>query len=116
MVKFVNEKIAYNSVTVQMDNRAFENAVNAYKIVRYSDETSSALPDKETLKHELKQTLLNELENMLEYEDTIDKLRICFNEENCECDRYMEMKLKHQLVDEFEHEVVVEEFSVIEVL
>lgn len=114
MVQFENEKIAYNSVIVKMDNVLLKEAVTAFKEVRYGDKKPSNPPNEKDLTQELQENILVELESLLEYEDNLEKVLIGVNEEELNCSRFVELKLNHEMKDEFEHEVIVENISLVQ--
>ncbi len=114
MIKFESKKVAYNSVTVKMDNDIFQEAVTAFQDVRYKSGQSARCPDERTLTQELQEGILSELENWFEYEDSVEKVLIGVTEEELDWSQFIELKIKHEQMDEFEHEVIVEEINVIQ--
>lgn len=113
MVEFESNTVAYNSVTVKMETSIFKEAVDAYKELRYKG-GQSACPGERTLTEELQDGILSELENWFEYEDSVEKVLIGATEDELGSTHFIELKIKHEQRDEFEHIVIVEEVNMIQ--
>ena len=114
MVEFESNTVAYNSVTVKMEKDIFKEAVNAFKELRYKGGQSVPCPDERTLTEELQDGILNELENWFEYEDSVEKVLIAATKDELDYSHFIELKIKHEQRDEFEHVVIVEEINVVQ--